>query len=238
MTWRLKDMEHMTIKELPVSERPYEKCMEKGSAFLSNAELLAVILKSGTTKRNSVEIAREVLKLCGEEGKLQNLKFLTATQLMQIEGIGKVKAIQIQCISELCSRMAAVWDQEERLLFNTPARIASYYMESMNGLQQEEMHLIFLDTKNRRIKELLLTKGTVNASLISTRDVFLEALRYCAVHMVMIHNHPSGDPTPSTEDIAVTKKVREAGELMDIELLDHVIIGKGRYCSLRSDGYF
>lgn len=231
-------MEHLTIKELPLSERPYEKCMERGSAFLSDAELLAVILKSGTANRNSVEIAREVLKLCGEEGKLQNLKQLTAAQLMQIEGIGKVKAIQILCLSELCSRMAAVWDQEERLLLNTPARIASYYMESMSGLQQEEMHLVFLDTKNRRIRELLLTKGTVNASLISTREVFLEALRNCAVHMIMVHNHPSGDPSPSTEDIVVTKKVQKAGELMDIELLDHVIIGAGRYCSLKSEGYF
>lgn len=110
-------------------------------------------------------------------------------------------------------------------------------MESMSRLEQEEMHLIFLDTKNRRIQDVLLTKGTVNASLVSPRELFIEALRYCAVHVVMIHNHPSGDPAPSAEDIAITKKVKEAGELLDILLLDHIIIGGNRYFSMKAAGY-
>ncbi len=229
-------MSHVTMKELPVSERPYEKCMKRGASALSDAELLAVILKSGSRSRNSVEMAREILLLCGAEGKLENLRQLTSAQLMKIDGIGQVKAIQIQCLAELCSRM---WEQipGDRILLNSPDKIAGYYMESMSRLEQEEMHLIFLDTKNRRIQDVLLTKGTVNASLVSPRELFIEALRYCAVHVVMIHNHPSGDPAPSAEDIAITKKVKEAGELLDILLLDHIIIGGNRYFSMKAAGY-
>lgn len=226
---------HVTIKGLPVSERPYEKCLERGASSLSDAELLAVILKSGTRKYNSVEVAREILKLCGDNGRIGNLRRLTLTQLMQIDGIGQVKAIQIHCLAELCSRMSQ-HVHYDRALLNSPERIAAYYMEPFSQLKQEEMHLVFLDTKNRWIQEVLLTKGTVNASLVSTRELFIEALRYCAVHVVMIHNHPSGDPTPSAEDIAVTKKVKEAGELLDILLLDHIIIGDNRYYSMKAAG--
>lgn len=230
------ELSHVTIKGLPVSERPYEKCMERGSASLSDAELLAVILKSGTRTRNSVEVAREILMLCGEDGRIGNLRRLTAVQLMQIDGIGRVKAIQIQCLAELCSRMSESAGGPKALL-NSPGKIAEYYMQTFGHLKQEEMHLVFLDTKNRWIQEVLLTKGTVNASLVSTRELFIEALRYCAVHVVMIHNHPSGDPTPSSEDIAVTRKVKEAGELLDILLLDHIIIGDNRYLSMKAAGY-
>lgn len=229
-------MSHVTIKALPVSERPYEKCLEKGAVSLSDAELLAVILKSGTRKRNSVEVAREILMLCGDDGRIGKLRELTLVQLMQIDGIGQVKAIQLQCLAELCSRMSE-YVHCDRALLNSPDRIAEYYMDSFSQLKQEEMHLVFLDTKNRWIKEVLLSKGTVNASLVSTRELFIEALRYCAVHVVMIHNHPSGDPAPSAEDIAVTKKVKEAGELLDILLLDHIIIGDNRYFSMRAAGY-
>lgn len=229
-------MNHVTIKGLPVSERPYEKCMERGASFLSDAELLAVILKSGTRKRNSVEVAREILMLCGDDGRIGNLRNLTPAQLMRIEGIGQVKAIQIQCLAELCSRMSA-GTYSRKILLNSPDRIAEHYMDAFSRLKQEEMHLVFLDTKNQWIQEILLTKGTVNASLVSTRELFMEALRYCAVHIVMIHNHPSGDPTPSAEDIAVTKKVREAGELLDILLIDHIIIGDNRYFSMKASGY-
>ena len=229
-------MDHITIKDLPASERPYEKCMERGASSLSDAELLAVILKSGTRKRNSVGVAREILRLCGDDGRIADLRSLTSAQLMRIEGIGQIKAIQIQCLAELCSRMTAC-TYSRKVLLNSPERIAEYYMDAFSRLKQEEMHLVFLDTKNHRIQEILLTKGTVNASLVSTRELFMEALRYCAVHVVMIHNHPSGDPTPSAEDIAVTKKVKEAGELMDILLLDHIIIGDNRYFSMKASGY-
>ncbi|MDY2627752.1 MAG: DNA repair protein RadC [Lachnospiraceae bacterium] len=229
-------MSHVTIKGLPVSERPYEKCMQRGASSLSDAELLAVILKSGTRRYNSVEVARKILMLCGEEGRLGNLRGLTSAQLMQIEGIGQVKAIQIQCLAELCSRMSE-YAVRDRALLNSPEKIAQYYMEPFSRLEQEEMHLVFLDTKNHWIQEVLLTKGTVNASLVSTRELFIEALRNCAVHVVMIHNHPSGDPSPSAEDIAVTRKVKEAGELLDILLLDHIIIGNNRYFSMKAAGY-
>lgn len=227
---------HVTMKELPISERPYEKCMKRGASVLSDAELLAVILKSGSRTCNSVEMAQKILLLCGTEGKLQDLCHLTIAQLMKVDGVGQVKAIQIQCLAELCARMQQnVW--EERPLLNSPDKIADCYRESMSRLKQEEMHLIFLDTKNRLIQDVLLTKGTVNASLVSPRELFIEALRYCAVHVVMIHNHPSGDTSPSAEDLAITKKVKEAGELLDIHLLDHIIIGGNQYFSMKAAGY-
>lgn len=224
------------MKGLPLSERPYEKCMERGAGALSDAELLAVILKSGTRQKTSVEVAREILMLCGDDGGIGNLRRLTWAQLMKIDGIGRVKAIQLQCLGELCGRMSACMRSEKTLL-NSPDKIAEYYMEPLCRLVQEEMHLVFLDTKNRRIQETLLTRGTVNASLVSTRELFIEALRYSAVHVAMIHNHPSGDPSPSAEDIAVTKKVKEAGELLDILLLDHIIIGDHCYFSMKAAGY-
>lgn len=229
-------MDHVTMKGLPISERPYEKCLEKGAGALSDAELLAVILKNGTRKRNSVETAREILKLCSEEGRLRDLRFLTGEQLRRIDGIGTVKAIQLQCLAELCTRMAEPV-ADDRLVLNSPEKIAACYMDSLGRLKQEEMHLVFLDTKNHRIQDILLSRGTVNASLVSTRELFIEALRYCAVHVVMLHNHPSGDPGPSAADIAITKKVKEAGELLDITLLDHIIIGHNRYFSMKSAGY-
>ena len=227
-------MNHHSIKEMPQGERPYEKAIEKGAESLSDAELLAVILRSGSKNKNSVEMAREIIGLC-KDGNLSDLSDLTFMDFMKVAGVGRIKALQIECVCELFRRMARP-AFKEKIAFSDPQTIAYYYMEQMGKLTQEEMRLIFLDTKNIRIKDVILNRGTVNYSLVSTRELFLEALRYHAVRVIMLHNHPSGDPKPSMEDIRLTKKVKEAGELLDIRLLDHLVIGNGCYVSMKAQG--
>jgi len=229
-----KTMEHVSIKALPEAERPYEKLMARGVDALSDAELIAVIIRSGTREANSVEVATRILRLCSPEGSLAGLKHLSHEALCGVEGIGKIKAMQIQCLGELCSRMHMPVPRERQLL-NTPEKAAAHYMY-MAELEREEMRLVFLDTRNRRIQDVMLSRGTVNASLVSTREVFIEALRGCAVNLLMIHNHPSGDPAPSREDIELTRKVQQAGQLLDIRLLDHIVVAESGFCSMRASG--
>lgn len=224
------------MKELPQMERPYEKCLQNGVGSLSNAELLAIILRNGTREVNSLELAMRVLKTFEEQGGLAGLQYSTQASLMQIPGIGQVKSAQIQACIELGKRIQRA-EILEQPVFLSADGIAEYYQVQYRNLKQEEVHLLFLDNKNRLIQEMLLTKGTVNASLISPRELFLEALRHCAVHVVMIHNHPSGDPSPSNDDILITEKVKKAGELLDIPLIDHIIMGNPGYLSMHSLGY-
>ena len=154
---------------------------------------------------------------------------------MTIKGIGKVKAIQISCISELAKRLSKA-SYQEALCFSEPDTIARYYMEDMRHGKQEQMKLLMLNTKAKLIGETNISKGTVNASLITPRELFIEALQKSAVYIIIIHNHPSGDPTPSREDLLITKRIFDAGKLIGIELLDHIIIGNNRYMSFREEG--
>ncbi len=226
----------INTKQLPPSERPYEKCELGGPESLSNAELLAVIIKTGTRHKRSVDLAQEILTLAESRGGLYGLHELSMKELQKIDGIGRVKAIQILCTLELAKRLSLTL-RPDRVPLDNPAAIADLYMNRMCHYRQEHLMLLMLDTKNRMIRDLLLSKGSVNASLISTREIFCEALRHGAVNIVLIHNHPSGDPTPSMDDIAVTKDVQTAGKIMGIQLLDHIIIGNGIFKSLHSCGY-
>ncbi|MDO4557314.1 MAG: DNA repair protein RadC [Lachnospiraceae bacterium] len=220
------------MKELPCGERPYEKCMNFGSESLSDAELLAIILRSGIPGCTSVELAQKILKYCkGQEG-LSGIHHLSIQELMQIPGIGKVKAIQIKAIGELSKRLSRRQNRELPV-FHDPKSIADYYMEYLRHEEQENLICMMLDTKNRLLGERKIFKGTVNASIVSPREVFLEALRYGAVNIILVHNHPSGDATPSTPDLQVTNRIAETGELLGIHLLDHIIIGNQEYISLR-----
>ena len=226
----------ITTKNLPPSERPYEKCEQNGPESLSNAELLAVIIKTGTKQKRSVDLAQEILSLSQSHGGLYGLYRLSMKDLLNIDGIGRVKAIQILCTLELAKRLSQTF-QPDRMAFDSPSSVASFYMEHMRHYRQEHLMLLMLDVKNRKIKDLLLSKGSINASLISTREIFCEALRYGAVNIILIHNHPSGDPTPSKDDITVTKEVQAAGKIIGIQLLDHIIIGDQTFKSLHSCGY-
>ena len=215
--------------------RPYEKCISKGVNSLTDAELLAVIIKTGTKGIDSIQLAKTILNYSKENQGFLGLINLSILQLMNIKGVGKVKAIQIQCIGELSKRISKS-SAYKRLDFNNPSAIADYYMEEMRHSSKEQLIVAMLDTKCRLINDTVLSIGTVNASLITPREVFLEAFKYNAVSIIILHNHPSGDPTPSNNDLMVTKRIKESGEILGIRLIDHIIIGDNKYTSLREKG--
>ena len=208
---------------------PYEKCLEYGASSLDNAELLAAIIRTGTNGLSSIQLAEKLLE---NAGNLNGLYGMSVSELMQIKGIGKAKAVQICCILEL-SRRIAKQKARERLDFSNAETIAEYYMEDMRHLSVEKVMLLLLDGRHRLMKEILLSKGTANSSWVPVRNIFVEALRCEAVYMILIHNHPSGYPEPSREDLIITRQIKEAGELLGIPLSDHIIIGDKCYTSLR-----
>ena len=218
------------IKNVLKEDHPYEKCLMQGANALSNAELLAVLLRTGTKGLSVLELAKKIMNQGeGEEGIL-NIHHLTLEKLKAIKGIGTVKAVQILCLSELAKRLAKA-SAGEGLVFQLPSTIAEYYMEEMRHHEQEHMKLLMFNTKSKLLGGKDVSIGTVNASLISPRELFIEALEKHAVSIILIHNHPSGDPTPSTADILLTKRIKDAGALIGIELLDHIIIGNNCYMS-------
>lgn len=216
-------------------ERPYERCEQFGASNLTDSELLAVLLRTGTRGENALQLADKILHPVFSQKGVLNLHQWTYEQLMQIKGIGKVKAIQILCLAELSRRLAKATAQEG-LNFSNPASIARYYMEDLRHANQEQMKLLLLNTKSRLIGEMDISKGTVNSAVISPRELFVEALQKNAVSIVLLHNHPSGDPTPSKEDVLITRRIQEAGRLIGVELLDHIVIGDNCYVSLREKG--
>ena len=195
--------------------------------------MLAVLLRTGTRGENAVELSQRILYHAGETGIL-GLHHFSLQRLLKLRGIGKVKAIQILCLSELAKRLAKA-SAEKNLKFSAPESIAEYYMEDLRHEKQEVMKLIMLDSKAALVGETDISKGTVNASLITPRELFVEALQKSAVSIILMHNHPSGDPVPSRDDILATERIREAGELVGIELLDHIIIGNNCYISFREE---
>lgn len=218
------------INDICKNERPYEKCLEHGAVSLNDTELLAVLLRTGVKGLDVLNLAQYLLgPNCGDEGIL-NIHNLTLEELKSIKGIGDVKAIQILCLSELAKRLSKA-NAKEGLRFDLPSSIAEYYMEEMRHQKQEHIKLLMLNSKSKLLGESEVSKGTVNASLISPRELFIEALNKQAVSIILLHNHPSGDPTPSKTDILLTKRVKEAGDLIGIELLDHIIIGDNCYSS-------
>mgnify|MGYP002602144380 FL=1 len=179
--------------------------------------------------------SQEKFFLPGKEEGLLGLYHCTRQELLQIRGVGEVKAIQLQCIGELSKRMAAA-GARKGLCFHDPASIADYYMERLRHEDQEVLLCMMLDTKNQLLGEKEITRGTVNATMISPRELFLAALQFRAVHILLVHNHPSGIPEPSGDDITVTRQIRRAGEMLGITLLDHIIIGDHCYTSMLEQG--
>lgn len=207
---------------------PYEKFMQYGPQAMSEAELLAIIIRTGTKEKNSLQIGEEILSLRGEG--ILGLCNLTLGELRNIDGIGEVKAVKLKCIAEL-SRRIWICHTREKLDFSRPATVAAYYMETLRHASKEQVVLLSLNSKCELVKETVLSIGTVNASLVSPRELFLQALEDHAVTVILLHNHPSGDPTPSKDDYELTKRLRKAGELLQIPLLDHIIIGDQCYTS-------
>ena len=217
---------------MPEEDRPYEKCLRLGAECLTDSELLAVLLRTGTKGSPSVEMAEAVLRLSKDREGLLGLHHLSLTQLQGVKGIGKVKAIQIKCIGELSKRIATA-TAKKGLSFQHPAS-----MEQLRHEEQELLICMMLDTKNHLLGDEMIFKGTVNSSLANPREIFLSAVSYHAVGILLVHNHPSGDCTPSEADISFTQRIKEAGELLGIPLLDHIIIGDCKYLSFREQGIF
>ena len=208
---------------------PYEKCIHYGPETLSDEELLAVIIRTGTASHNCIEVARQVLEMSGDLGIL-GLKHLGMKSLMSIDGIGNVKAVMLRCIGELSSRIAKA-DKRNIRYFKDSASVADYYMEQLRHLDRERFILMLLDNKCGLIHESVISIGTVNYTCLSARDVFSEALEYGAVQVILVHNHPSGDPSPSVQDVETTKRIVEAGRILGVSVADHIIIGDNRYLS-------
>lgn len=225
----------ITVKDLPVEQRPYEKCALYGEEKLTDAELLAVIIRSGSVNEQSTGLANRIL--CHNDGAgLMNLHTMSVSELKQFKGIGDVKAVQLKCISELVKRMSRA-KRTYGESFTSPEIVAAYYMESMRNLETETLKMALLDSKSRLMKDIVISSGTVNSSVASSREIYYMALKHGAVKIILLHNHPSGDPVPSKEDIFVTSKLKDAGDIIGIPLTDHIIIGDNCYYSLREAGY-
>ena len=209
------------LKELAVQERPQERLDRLGPEKLSDTELLAMLLRSGTAKLDVLSLSARLIQ---EAGSLSNLIQWSKTDFMQIEGIGPVKALQLVAVMELARRVIR-GEQGESPLLDSPESVFDFALPLTHGLEIEKFWTLCLNRKNRLIREIEITVGTANSSLVHPREVFKEAVRFGASAIIVFHNHPSGDPAPSSADIQVTRRLREASSVLDIDLLDHVIVG-------------
>ena len=222
------------MKELPEAERPYEKLEQYGEKTLTNAELLAIIIKTGTKEETAVGLAHQILKLnTDKKDDLNFLRELTVEEFMKIKGIGKVKAIQLKAICELATRMNMVTNYKEIQILK-PYDIAELLMQKMRFEKQEILKVAMLNNKNKLIKIRDIAIGSGNFATATIKSILNEAVKIEASKIILIHNHPSGDPTPSNSDIEFTKKVEQASEILGIQLLDHIVIGNANYVSIFS----
>ncbi len=223
------------VNEMAYYEQPYEKCRKYGASALTDTELLAVFIRTGLKGKSCLLIARELLGENEDEKALLRIVSRSIEELTKFDGIGEVKAIQLVCMLELSKRLWRM-NLNNANVFTDPDSIAAYYMEEMRHLKTESVRMMLLNTKGALIKDLPVSTGTVNASVVSPREIFINALKYEAVNIALVHNHPSGDPSPSAEDLKITSEVERAGEFMGIRLIDHIIIGDNRYVSLAREG--
>lgn len=220
------------IRDLESSQRPRERLASLGATSLSNAELIAILLRTGIKGINAVQLGQKILMNCGGLAGLHRLSY---TELCRMRGVGPAKAAQIKAAVELGNRFAASTPTEHPVI-QSPEDAASLILYEMGALEQEHLNVMLLDTRNRMVKLVEVYRGSLNSSLIRVSEVFKEAVRANAAAIIVIHNHPSGDPTPSQEDISVTRAIVQAGKLLDIEVLDHIVVGKNSFISLKSRG--
>jgi DNA repair protein RadC len=220
------------IMDLYESDRPRERLAALGPQALSNAELIAILLRVGVTGENAVQVGQRLLN---KYGGLRGLHRVPFKELMDQHGLGEAKASQIKAAIELGRRLS-LESPEERPSINSPADAAALVQYEMSALEQEHLRVILLDRRNRVMETTEVYKGSVNSSQIRVGEVFKEAIRKNASALIVIHNHPSGDPAPSPDDVAVTRAIVQAGKLLDVEVLDHLVIGHGKWVSLKERG--
>lgn len=225
-------MNNLKLKDLPINERPRERLLRYGAEKLSNSELIAIILGNGTSKENILSISTRLLKISGGLNGLLNSE---ADELIKISGIGKAKAVQLLALGELTKRFKA-YKSGENYKILTPKDAASLIMDELKVFDKEHLYVIMLNTKNVVIKISDVSVGSLNSSIVHPREVYNEPIVKHAASIIICHNHPSGDPEPSSEDINITKRLKECGKIIGIELLDHIIIGDGVYISLKEKG--
>lgn len=221
------------MKKVKQENLPYERFIRFGPENLTESELLAIILRTGTRDKSALELAQEVLALAdpSREGLL-GLYDIPLERLMEIHGIGEVKAVKLKCITELSRRIASA-TAREHICMQRPETVAAYYMEQMRHRKTECVVLASVDAKGRLLGDNVMSNGSATMSLISPREIFMEALKRQAVSIILIHNHPSGDPSPSKADAELTGQIAAVGQMLGIPLLDHIIIGDNRYMSFR-----
>lgn len=222
----------ITIRDMPAEYRPQARLISEGTIALSDAELLSLIIRTGSKKENAINLCHRMLS----QFDLKQLSVAPISQIMQIHGIKKAKAAQIAACFEL-SRRLEVFKGEDLKKINSPEDVYRMLYPGMRETKREMFIELCLDTKNQVIKQETISIGSLNANIVHPREVFKTAIRESAAHIIVSHNHPSGDPTPSREDIEITKKLVETGKIMSIDVLDHVIIGDGRHFSMKEAGH-
>lgn len=224
--------EYITIKDMPLEERPREKLVSLGAGALSNAELLAILLRVGNRTESAVQLATRVIT---RSGGLKNLPRVSLEELQEHKGIGPDKAVMIKAALELGCRLATA-PREETGSITSPRQAADLFMEELRYKKKEYFKVLLLNTKNRVISKEEISVGSLSASIVHPREIFNQPLRKSAASVILFHNHPSGDPTPSQQDLEVTRRLVDAGNILGIAVRDHIIIGDGCFFSFREKG--
>ncbi|WP_339254904.1 DNA repair protein RadC [Sporosarcina sp. FSL W8-0480] len=223
----------MMIRDVHIADRPRERLIRQGAASLSNQELVAILLRTGTKEESVLLLANRILN---SFDKIQDLKNATVEEMTAVKGVGQAKAVQLLAAAEIGKRIYRR-HSEGRYVIKSPEDAAAYLMTDMSSLLQEHFVALFMNVKNEVLHKQTIFIGSLNSSIVHPREIFREAVKRSAASIIVAHNHPSGNPSPSPEDIEVTKRLVEAGSIMGIELLDHLIIGDHRFISLKEKGY-
>jgi DNA repair protein RadC len=225
----------VALKHWARADRPREKLLDQGAAALSAVELLAVLLRTGTAGETVLDQARAVLDAASHT--LHGLAGLGLPDLCRVKGIGPAKAAQLLAIVEIAKRFG-----QEEFAPGTPFKgshdVYAHFRERLAHERHEQFYAVLLDNKNRKLKDVCISQGSLTASIVHPRDVYLPVIRESAAAVIFVHNHPSGDPTPSAEDLEITRRLRQVGDIVGVRVLDHVVIGRGRYVSFVDDGYW
>ncbi|MCW1926995.1 RadC family protein [Bhargavaea beijingensis] len=221
------------ISELHIADRPRERLIHQGAESLSNQELIAILLRSGTRQESVLQLANRVLAFFD---RIQDMQHATIEEMTSVKGIGEAKAVQLLAAVELGKRLTRK-QSTERYVIRSPEDAAAYLMPDMSNLNQEHFVVLFLNVKNEVLHSRTIFIGSLNSSIVHPREVFREAVKRSAASIICAHNHPSGNPAPSPEDIEVTKRLAEAGRIVGIDLLDHIIIGDHKFLSLKEGDF-
>lgn len=227
------DNNNYTIMSIPKNERPREKLIKYGAKTLTNSDLLAIILRIGSKKDTAISLAQKILN--SNNKGLKNIADATVEDLKKFHGISDAKAAQILAVTELSKRINTL-KAEEKVKVSSPQDVSMLLMEEMRYLKKEYFKIVLLDTKNKILDIVNISIGSLNSSIVHPREVFIEAIKKSSASLILVHNHPSGETKPSNEDINITKRLIEAGNIMGIKILDHIIIGDGEYLSFKEHG--